>query len=374
VYKHQARFDRGLSIWRITRVIPARNTIESRLHPIVCSTAGWIGSFSGAGMAAVWSRKLLVTGASGTLGFSVVSQLALDTTNKVFAPVRTVRPSLQRLGSVVEFITHDLQDEQATTRLVQEVNPDVILHCAASGVRPPRAEWFEMIVFNVAGSIALFKAYCALATSAHFIYISTGLVYRVQQRPLREDDPVGTLHPYGAGKAAADSLLLAAAAEFKRTITVLRPFAFTGIQDGSERLFPGLLRSAAAGQPFCLTSGEQIRDFCAVEDVARAVVACVKRKPRELIEVFNIGSGRPESVRALIERVCRELSLPIDLQFGRVPPRPFEPPYLVADIGLARRELGWEPRINLAYAVWQLAKEVAPALKLSEPNRELEYT
>jgi UDP-glucose 4-epimerase len=313
----------------------------------------------------------LVTGASGTLGFNVVSQLALDETNKVFAPVRAIRPFLQRLGSGVEFIVHDLQDEQATNRLVQEIKPDVIVHCAASGVRPPRSEWFEMIVFNVAGSIALFKAYCTLPKTAHFIYISTGLVYRVQQRPLREDDPVGTLHPYGAGKAAADSLLLAAAAEFKRTLTVLRPFAFTGIHDGSERLFPGLLRSAVAEQPFCLTRGEQIRDFCAVEDVARAVVACVKREPREFTEVFNIGGGRSESVRALIERVCRELNLTIDLQFGRAPLQPFEPSYLVADISRARVELGWEPRINLAYAVWQLALEVAPTLKLLEPDRDL---
>jgi nucleoside-diphosphate-sugar epimerase len=318
------------------------------------------------------SRRVLVTGATGTLGFNVISQLVLDEANKVFAPIRTIRPFLHRLGSAVELIVHDVQDEEATNRLIQEVKPDVIVHCAASGVRPPRSEWFEMIVFNVAGSIALFKAYCALPKSTHFIYISTGLVYRVQQRPLREDDPVGTLHPYGAGKAAADSLLLAAAAEFKRTVTVLRPFAFTGIHDGSERLFPGLLRSAAAGQPFCLTSGEQVRDFCAVEDVARAVVACVKRKPRELIEVFNIGSGRSESVRALIERVCHELTLTVDLQFGRAPLQPFEPSYLVADISRARQELGWEPKINLAYAVWQLALEIAPTLKLSEPNREFD--
>jgi nucleoside-diphosphate-sugar epimerase len=110
-----------------------------------------------------------------------------------------------------------------------------------------------------------------------------------------------------------------------------------------------------------------------VEDVARAVVGCVERIPREQIEVFNIGSGRSESVRTLIEQVCRELNITIDLQFGQAPLPPFEPSYLVADISRARRELGWEPRINLAYAVWQLASEVAPALKLSRPHREFDY-
>ena len=315
-------------------------------------------------------RRLLITGGSGTLGFSAIRQFVSTPGFQVFAPVRRVMPFLEQLGPGVEFIVHDLKDEPATLRLVQQINPDVIVHCAASGVRPPRSEWFEMFGFNVTGTIALFKAYCALPRTAHFVYISTGLVYQVQSRPLREDDPVGTLHPYGAGKAAADSLLLSAAAEFERSLTILRPFAFTGIQDGSERLFPGLLRAAVEGRPFSLTRGDQIRDFCAVQDVASAVIASVQRKPAALAEVFNIGSGRADSIRDTVERVCRELNLKVDLRFGDSPLPAFEPSCLVADITRARRELGWEPSTNLAYAVWQLAKEVAPSLHLSEPARE----
>jgi len=158
-------------------------------------------------------RRLLITGGSGTLGFSAIRQFVSTPGFQVFAPVRRVMPFLEQLGPGVEFIVHDLKDEPATLRLV-------------------------------------------------------------------------------------------------------------------------------------------------------------RRKPAALAEVFNLGSGRADSIRDTVERVCRELNLKVDLRFGDSPLPAFEPSCLVADITRARRELGWEPSTNLAYAVWQLAKEVAPSLHLSEPARE----
>src|SRR3569833_2254206 len=141
--------------------------------------------------------RVLVTGASGTLGFNLIDLLLRTGQYEIYAPIRQRQPFLDHLGPSVHFVLHNLEDERETIELVNEICPDVVVHCAASGVRPPRTEWFKMVAFNVSGSISLFKAYCGLPASSRFIYISTGLVYRVQGRPVREDDPVGTLHPYG---------------------------------------------------------------------------------------------------------------------------------------------------------------------------------
>ncbi len=89
--------------------------------------------------------------------------------------------------------------------------------------------------FNVESTMRLFQMNCRFDHHSHFIYISTGLVYRDQQRPLTEDDPIGTRHPYGASKAAADLMLQAASIEFDRRLTILRPFAFTGVHDCGNR-------------------------------------------------------------------------------------------------------------------------------------------
>ena len=51
-----------------------------------------------------------------------------------------------------------------------------------------------------------------------------------------------------------------------------------------------------------------------------------------------------------------------------MPFHPYEPMNLVADIHLAR-SLGWQPRTNLAYAVWQLAQSQFPELQVAQPEQ-----
>jgi nucleoside-diphosphate-sugar epimerase len=211
---------------------------------------------------------------------------------------------------------------------------------------------------------------CRLDHPSHFIYLSTGLVYREQGRPLTEEDPIETLHPYGSSKAASDLMLQAASAEFKRELTILRPFAFTGLHDGGKRLFPLILEAAAEGRRLGLTVGTQIRDFCSVNDIAAAVIQVIEREQKPLIEKFNLGSGLSLPLRSVIENVCEELELKVDLAFGENRMHPYEPHYSVANTARAKAKLGWKPRTNLAYAVWELAQEIAPSLKVKRPKRD----
>jgi nucleoside-diphosphate-sugar epimerase len=173
------------------------------------------------------AQKVLLTGASGTLGFNVMRILAQETSHDLVAPVREIRPDLRPFEPRVRLPQLNLAHSGEAKRCIELLQPDVIVHCAASGVRPHTRSWFELINFNVEATLRLFEAYCA-SSARHFIYISTGLVYREQGRPLVESDPIENLHPYGASKAAADLLLQSAAVEFNRSVTIVRPFAFTG--------------------------------------------------------------------------------------------------------------------------------------------------
>jgi len=64
-----------------------------------------------------------------------------------------------------------------------------------------------------------------------------------------------------------------------------------------------------------------------------------------------------------------ELELHAELVFGESHMHPYEPNYSVANISRAKEQLGWEPRTSLAFAVWELAQEIAPSLKLKCPVR-----
>ena len=287
----------------------------------------------------------------------------------IIAPVRTRHRKLQALEDRVQFIEHELSDAIHTAQIFERANPDVIVHCAANGLRPPKSSWFDLMHFNVESTMRLFQMNCRFDHHSHFIYISTGLVYRQGDRPLVEADPIETLHPYGASKAAGDFMLQAAAAEFHRSLTILRPFAFTGIHDGGERLFPRILEASSTGLPLPMTAGSQVRDFCSVTDIAKAVLLVIERKQANLIEKFNLGSGLALPLRTLVSNICAELDIDPDLRFGAVPMHPYEPAHSVADCTHARDTLGWIPNHRLAHAVWQLAQETHPALALKEPEQ-----
>jgi len=310
------------------------------------------------------NRRIVVTGASGTLGFNIVRLLASDPNIQLVLPLRTLHHEYFHRYTNVHMRQADLADTPQLDRILRDSSPDLIIHCAASGVRPRREAWFDMVAFNVDATLRLFQSSCAIP-DCEFLYISTGLVYRQQGRPLQEDDPVESLHPYGVSKAAADFLLQAAAAEFGRNLTILRPFSFTGLHDGGARLFPSLLNAAVTGQPFRLSLGEQIRDFCAVDDIAAAVLAASVRPRSRAVEVFNVGSGQCRTIRSVVEGVCRDLNLAVDLRFGALPYPPQEPMHLVADIGKIQK-LGWAPVTPLAEAVRCLAHAQYPELQLGE--------
>jgi UDP-glucose 4-epimerase len=164
-------------------------------------------------------QKIFLTGGSGTLGYNILKLLANDKRYQVVASVRNIQSAVvTAFTGKVQFIEHDLSDPIHTAQIFERVNPTLIVHCAASGLRPPKGSWFELMQFNVVSTMRLFQMNCRLDHQSHFIYVSTGLVYREQGRPLTEEDPIETLHPYGASKAASDLMLQAASTEFMRKL------------------------------------------------------------------------------------------------------------------------------------------------------------
>jgi nucleoside-diphosphate-sugar epimerase len=309
-------------------------------------------------------HRILLTGSSGTLGHHLLQLLTERPGTRVRALLRIGSRQPEPTAGV-EFVRVNFFNPAALAATVQRFQPTCVIHCAASGMQFPKPEWFDLVRFNVDVSLSLCEI-VSYIPGCRFIYVGTGLAYREQgRRPLRESDPLDTPHPYGASKAAADILMRSAAAEFGVPLTVVRPFSFTGEGDDRTRIFPSLLRAAAEGVPLDLSPGDQVRDHCAGRDIAAGILAAAERV--ETAGIYNLGSGYTASLRQLLESVVEQLGLTVELRFGARGYAPFEPMHLVADITHARRELDWQPRQNLAFAVWQLAQASFPTLRLKQP-------
>lgn len=309
-----------------------------------------------------------MTGGSGTLGYNLVRHLGASLpSTKLHVLMRQPNASLFADLANVTVQQIDISEFSKLSEAVITFQPNAIIHCAASGVRPSAIGYFDVVELNVAATLQLFKASCAVE-QCHFIHISTGLVYDSQERPCHEGDPVNTLHPYGASKAAADCLLRAGAERLGRHLTIVRPFSFTGLHDGGDRLFPSLLRCALERHPFAMSPGTQMRDFCAVQDVVAAIALILEQGEQPSRDIFNVGSGLSISLGRIVFSVVRQLQLDVEVCLGAKPFHPLEPKHLVADISRTQ-SLGWKPRINLAYAVWQLARSSFADLHLVEPEQ-----
>lgn len=140
--------------------------------------------------------KVLVTGTSGQLGFDVMEELARRGYEGVGA---------DRSDSDAEFehVKLDITDAENVRRVVEELKPDAIVHCAAwtnvDGAEDPAN--FEIVrAVNVDGTRNL--AEVARAVDAKFVYISTDYVFNGQgEEPWKPDDEnYAPLNVYGQSK------------------------------------------------------------------------------------------------------------------------------------------------------------------------------
>lgn len=173
--------------------------------------------------------RVLVTGATGRIGFPVAAALARR--NTVYGLARCHRPgdvdALRQAG--IEPVAGDL------AALDYEALPSGLTHVFHAGARigpEARSDW--QLTFEVnAQAVGLLMAACR--PSDGFVLCSSGSVYEYQgQRPLREDDPPGVhLGVYSLSKIAAEAVARFACLDHEVPTTIIRVFSTYGPRGGA---------------------------------------------------------------------------------------------------------------------------------------------
>ncbi len=113
-------------------------------------------------------ERIILTGASGTLGYSLATQLAASPSATVLCLQRE-NSQHRSFPAGIEHQHVDFHGKAALRDVVQGFHPDCIIHCAASGTQFPKPTWFEMVRFNV--DVTLDLCECAsLIDNCNFVY------------------------------------------------------------------------------------------------------------------------------------------------------------------------------------------------------------
>jgi nucleoside-diphosphate-sugar epimerase len=304
------------------------------------------------------SMNILVTGASGFLGAHVV-KACLDCGLEVSAGIRS--DSIAWRLQAITASTHRLDLNLTRPHTIQEClrlsKPDVIIHCAAYGVDFNHQDHSLAFQTNVAGVYHLIAEASACSVS-RFIHIGSCFEYGDKDHPVHEDEVLKPYGIYGATKACGSLLALQLGRQFGLPTVVLRPFGLYGPLEASYRFIPQVIRACSIGTPVKLTSGDQIRDYTYVEDVAQAVIELALIKDFPSGEIFNIGSGQASSLRTLGERVSRLLGGHELLLWGALAHRPDEIRMLVSDSMRAAGRIGWSPKTGLEEGIMKTKAEM----------------
>ncbi len=262
--------------------------------------------------------KVAVTGASGFIGWHVLAKLATRPV-EVIAVVRRLPANLPLApsGKVVQ-----LDLETAPTNAFDLMGgPDVLLHLAWGGLPNYKSlHHFEQIL------PAQYRFLNSLVHSGLGSILVTGTCfeYGLQSGPLSESMETRPSNPYGFAKDTLRRQLEYLRATHRFALTWARLFYLYGEGQAENSLFQQIKRAVQRqDKVFNLSGGEQLRDYLPVSDVARYLVALALE--RLDIGIINICSGKPISVRKLVEAWVAEHGWVIDLNFGHYPYPDFEP-------------------------------------------------
>jgi UDP-glucuronate decarboxylase len=188
-------------------------------------------------------------------------------------------------------------------------------------------------------------------TGARLLHASTGEVYGDPQEHPQSEGYFGHVNPIGPracraeGQRCAETLCFAYHRQRNVSLGVARVFNTYGprMRPGDGRAVSNFIVQALRGEPLTIHGdGQQTRSFCYVDDL---VGGLVKLMDSPLEGPVNLGHVREHSVLELAELVLRLTGSRSALL--RQPLPADDPPRRRPDIGLARRQLGWEPRVAL---------------------------
>ncbi|MGJ8676989.1 MAG: UDP-glucose 4-epimerase GalE [Akkermansiaceae bacterium] len=304
--------------------------------------------------------NILVVGGAGYVGSHCVRQLQ-TAGHTPFILDNLVYGHQAALPEGVTFFNEDLGNRSAVAKILTDHQIDVVMHFAAyinvgESVHDP-LKYYEN---NVGNTIQLLLAMTDAKVSK-FVFSSTCATYgEPDTLPLVEDLPQSPINPYGATKLHVEHILQDLARSGEISSAVFRYFNASGAAECGtigEDHFPEthlipLAIFAATGQRPALKifgtdyptpDGTCLRDYIHVDDLARAHIAVFDKlaEPNTFVH-YNLGTGRPTSVREILNAVEKVTGLPVPATEDAR--RAGDPPSLYADNTKARKELGWEPQ------------------------------
>lgn len=329
------------------------------------------------------AKGYLITGGAGFIGSNYASHLLSRGERVIIFDNLSRRGADENLAWLreihgpdsFELVVGDVRNQGALDEVAADV--DVVAHLAGqvavtSSVIDPRTD-FEI---NALGTFNMLESIRKSGNKPFVIYSSTNKVYgemhehRLTEQKTRykyanlphglpETQQLDFHSPYGCSKGTAEQYVRDYARIYGIPSVVMRqsciygPRQF-GVED--QGWLAWFVIAAVLKKPITIYGdGKQVRDMLHVHDLIAAYEAAVARQKKVAGHVYNVGGGPEQTLSIWAEcgpLLEKKLGRKIPVKYGEV--RPGDQQVYVSDIRLAKKELGWQPRVDVEQGAGEL--------------------
>ena len=323
------------------------------------------------------TKKILVTGAAGFIGYFLCQRLldmgstvvGIDNLNDYY-DVSLKHERLHLLEPYKKFSFHkiDISDRAAIEKLVSNENFNIVVNLAAqAGVRYSIINPEAYINSNIVGFFNILEA-CRHNPVDHLVYASSSSVYGTNKKvPYSIEDKVDNpVSLYAATKKSNELMAYAYSKLYKIPTTGLRFFTVYGPMGRPDMAYFSFTNKLVKGEKIQIFNfGDMKRDFTYIDDIITGVINIMSKTPSENeggvpYKLYNIGNNKPENLLYFVETLEKCLikegiiEKPGEKEF--LPMQPGDVYQTYADVDELVRDFNFKPSTSLEEGLTKFVK------------------
>lgn len=301
-------------------------------------------------------KSVLITGGAGFIGSHTVD-LFLSKGFRVHCLDNLSGGNLKNIAhlrneSKFKFEKGDILKLDSHKKFINEC--EYVVHFAGIGDIVPSIENPKKYIDNNSNGTLNLISTLSVHKIKKFVYAASSSCYGLAKTPTKEDHPISTLYPYALSKYMGEQLALHWGKVYGLKINSIRIFNAYGTRSRTTgaygAVFGVFLKQILESKPLTVVGdGTQKRDFLYVTDVAEAFYKATLTKQN--LQIWNLGSGKPQSINKLIQ-----LLNPINII--HIPKRPGEPEITHANTNKIKKELNWKPKVSFEDGVKKILNNI----------------
>lgn len=296
--------------------------------------------------------KVLVVGGGGFVGPYLVRHLK-DELGYEVTVTKTEKETLAMDGAVVKNL--DILDKNQISELLNEEKPDYLFHLAAqSSVAYSWKNPTLTVDVNIKGCVNLLEAVKDADEKPRVLLIGSGEEYghiKKDECPIIEDNVLRPGNIYAATKSCQNMLGKIYSDAYGLDIMMVRAFNHIGPNQTPVFVVADFCKQVAdiekgKQEPVIYVGNLSAkRDFTDVRDVVKAYALLVKGGKRG--ETYNVGRGHAVAIEDILKEIVSMSDKDIEVKVDEKKLRPVDVPIIEPDIEKIKKEVGWEPVIEL---------------------------